>query len=170
MKTIGIIIIMVLSMSLTSFGQGKLKFGHINSNDLLAIMPEKDVAQKAIQDYARQLENQLLEMQTELEKKYSDYLANQESYSNMIKQTKEEELVSLQQRIQNFQHSAQMELQKKEGELLQPIIDKAQKAIDDVSKENGYTYVFDTGTGALLYWPKDSDDILPLVKKKLGVN
>jgi outer membrane protein len=108
-------------------------------------------------------------MQEELEKKYNEYLEKKDNMTDLIKKSKEEELMSLQQRIQTFQTNAQQELQKKEQELLKPIIDKAKKAIEDVCKENGYTYVFDTGTGALLYYPKDSDDILPLVKKKLGI-
>ena len=169
MKNIGLALVIILAFSLSGFSQSKLKFGHLNSNDLFALMPEKEAAQKTLQEYSKQLEDQLVAMQDELEKKYNDYTANSATLSDMIKKTKEEELTSMQQRIQTFQQSAQTELQKKESELLQPIIEKAKKAIEEVSKENGYTYVFDTGTGTLLYWPKDSDDILPLVKTKLGI-
>ena len=169
MKNIGLVLIIVLAFSLAGFSQSKMKFGHLNSNDLFAVMPERDAAQKALQDYSKQLEDQLVAMQDELEKKYNDYQANAATFSDMIKKTKEEELTSMQQRIQTFQLSAQQELQKKESELLQPIIEKAKKAIEEVSKDNRYTYVFDTGTGALLFWPKDSDDVLPLVKTKLGI-
>lgn len=159
----------VLSLALSGNAQQKVKFGHLNSNDLLDAMPDKSDAQKKLQDYSKQLEDQLLAMQEELEKKYNEYLEKKDNMTDLIKKSKEEELISLQQRIQTFQTNAQQELQKKEQELLKPIIDKAKKAIEDVCKENGYTYVFDTGTGALLYYPKDSDDILPLVKKKLGI-
>lgn len=169
MKSIVILSTLVLFLSFVSFGQSKGKLGHLNSNELLEVMPEKATAEKTIQDYAKQMETQLLEMQTELEKKYNDYTANQATYSDIVKKTKEDELMSMQQRIQTFQQTAQQDLQKKESELLKPIIEKAQKAIGDVAKENGYSYVFDTGTGSLLYWPKDSDDLLPLVKTKLGI-
>lgn len=169
MKSIVILSTLVLFLSFVSFGQSKGKLGHLNSNELLEIMPEKATAEKTIQDYAKQMETQLLEMQTELEKKYNDYTANQATFSEIVKKTKEDELMSMQQRIQTFQQTAQQDLQKKESELLKPIIEKAQKAIGDVAKENGYSYVFDTGTGSLLYWPKDSDDLLPLVKTKLGI-
>jgi len=162
-------LISLFLLNITGFSQAKLKFGHVNSNDLFALMPEKNTAQQALQDYSKQLEDQLVAMQDELQKKYTDYQANQATLTDVVKKTKEEELQTMQQRIQTFQANAQDELQKKEQELLKPIIDKAKKAIEDVSKENGYTYVFDTGTGVLLYWPKDSDDILPLVKTKLGI-
>jgi outer membrane protein len=71
-------------------------------------------------------------------------------------------------RIQEFQENAEKKLQDRQQEVLKPIIDRAKKAIEDVAKENGYTYIFDTSVGALLY-QQDSEDILPLVKKKLGL-
>lgn len=164
---------LLLSMGgliITSYSQQKIKLGHLNSNDLLEAMPEKAKAQKSLQDYSKQLEDQLVAMQDELEKKYNEYLEKKDTFTDLIKKNKEEELTSLQLRIQTFQANAQQDLQKKEQELLKPIIDKAKKAIEDVSKENGYTYIFDSGVGTLLYFPKESDDILPLVKKKLGIN
>jgi hypothetical protein len=75
-------------------------------------------------------------------------------------------------RIQEFQENAQKTLQQREQDLLKPIIDRAKKAISDVASENGYTYILDSGTAAVLY-SQDSDDIMPLVKgsnKELGDN
>jgi len=51
---------------------------------------------------------------------------------------------------------------------LQPIIDKAKKAIDDVAKDGNYTLILDSSVGVVLY-SIDGDDILPAVKKKLGI-
>ena len=61
-------------------------------------------------------------------------------------------------------------MQERQSELMKPLVDRAKKAIEEVAKENGYSYIFDTstGVGALLYTP-ESDDIMPLVKKKLGI-
>ena len=64
--------------------------------------------------------------------------------------------------------NAQEQLQGREQELLKPIIYRAKKAIEDVAKEGGYTYILDAGTAAVLY-SQDSDDIMPQVKKKLGL-
>jgi len=57
----------------------------------------------------------------------------------------------------------------KESQLLQPIIEKADKAIKEVGKENGYTYIFDLSRGSVVYFSEVSEDVLPLVKKKLGI-
>jgi len=45
----------------------------------------------------------------------------------------------------------------------------ALNAVNDVAEENGFTYIFDAGMGALVYTSPDSQDILPLVKTKLGL-
>jgi len=107
-------------------------------------------------------------MQEELQKKYNEYTEKQSQMSDLIRQTKEQEIRDLGSRIEAYQQNAQAQLQEKEKELLQPIIDRAKQAIADVAKENGYTYIFDTSVGALLY-QQDSDDIFSLVKKKLGL-
>ena len=164
-----ILLLLAIVLSVTSFAQKSQKMGHINSNELLMMMPENQQAQKALQQHSRELEDQSAAMQAELEQKYNDYLAKKDSLSPLIQKTKETELQDLNQRIQAFQQTAQKDLQVKQQELLKPIIEKARNAIREVAKENGYTYVFDTGTGALVYWPEDSDDLLPLVKTKLGI-
>lgn len=167
-KVLVVVFIMVAFFATDAYSQ-KAKFGHINSNTLLELMPERLAAQGEIQKFAKQLEDQLAMMNQEFQAKYQDYAAKQDSLSTSIRQMKEEELQSLQQRIQSFQQTAQQDLQKKEQELLQPIIDKAKNAIKDVSKEKGYTWVFDTSVGTLLVWPEDSDNLLKSVKTKLGI-
>ncbi len=164
-----ILFLLAVIISVSTFGQGKQKFGHINSNDLLLAMPENQQARDALQQHSKELETQLMAMQAELEQKYNDYLAKKDSLSTLIQQTRETELQDLNTRIQSFQQTAQQDLQAKEQELLQPIIEKARNTIREISKEQGYTYVFDTSTGALVYWPEESDDLLPLVKTKLGI-
>ena len=108
-------------------------------------------------------------MQSELENKYQQYLEQRDSLPQVLLEAKESELTNIQQRLQAFQQTAQKDLSNKEGELLQPIIDKAKKAIDEVAAENNFTYVFDMSMGAILYHSEQSVDMLPLVLKKLGI-
>jgi outer membrane protein len=88
--------------------------------------------------------------------------------SELVKKDKEEELTSLGTRIQNFQQQAQQSLEQQEQALIEPIVNKAKKAIEQVAKENGYTYIFDTSAGSLLFW-EESDNVLASVKKKLNL-
>ena len=158
----------VFALFISLQAQVKLKLGHINSTELMELMPGRDSAQKVLQDYAKSLDEQLTLMNNEFQTKYQDYMTNEATFLEPIKQMKQKELLDLQTRIDDFKTQAQDLLSKKESELVQPLIDKAKKAIDEVAVEKGYNYIFDTGTGALIYY-QDSDDIMPFVKVKLGI-
>ncbi len=156
----------IITSSITA--QTKTKFGHVDSQALLEAMPEKAEADKKLEEFAATLEKQLGAMSSEWESKVQDYRANEAVMSDIIAQTKAEEIQNLEQRIQAFQQNAQQRLAKEEGSVYQPILDKAKASIEKVAEENGYSYVFDTSSGSLLYQP-ESDDILPLVKADLGI-
>jgi len=146
------------------------KIGHINSNELLLAMPERATIETEIQNHAKQLETQLLAMQRELETKYQDFQAKESLMTEAIREDKIKELTSLEKRLNEFQERAQTDLQKKEQELTEPLITKAKDAIEKVAKENSYTYVLDSGIGFMLYIDETTaDDIMPLVKKELGL-
>ena len=151
-----------------SYAQVKSKFGHIDSQALLEAMPEKALADKKLEEFAATLEKQLGAMSTEWESKVQDYRANEAVMSDIIAQTKAEEIQNLEQRIQAFQQNAQQRLAKEEAAVYQPILDKAKASIEKVAEANGFSYVFDTSSGSLLYQP-ESDDMLPLVKADLGI-
>ena len=150
-------------------GVNAQKFGHINNQELYTAMPESDSAQAQIEALAQEYQLQLEEMNVEFNKKYDDYLTNRDSYTDLIRQTKEADITEMQQRIQAFQQNADMDLQTRQQELLRPILEKANNAIRDVAEENGFIYIFDLSRGNPIYWSDQSVDVLPLVKTKLGI-
>ena len=153
---------------LLTLGSYAQKIGHINSQELLSLMPERTTAETSLQDYAKGLESQLTSMQTEYQSMVENYQNNEGSYDDLTKQDKIAEIQSLQERLTTFQQSAQSSLQQKEQELLQPILEKAQSAIDAVADKGKYTYILDSSAGLILY-SKDSENILDKVKKELGL-
>ena len=159
---------MLCAVMSVGFSQVNAKLGYIDSNELLEMMPGKDSIQNVLKDYGKSLENQLQTMYAEYQTKVQDYQTNSGTLSDIIRQSKEKELADLETRIQTFQQQADTDLQDKQVKLLQPLLDKAKNAITAVAKENGYTYIFDVGTGAFLFYEK-GDNILPLVKAKLGL-
>lgn len=144
-----------------------IKFGHIDFQQLLQSMPEKETAQKAMTKVQTDLEAQLQTMQKELQDKSKDYAAQMKTMTDAIRATKEDELRSINERIQTFQQQAQEDMSKKQEALYQPIIEKARKAIGDVAKEQGLLYVFEVN--GVLYHSEQSIELLPLVKTKLGI-
>ena len=165
-KTLIAIAICLFAFGGNAMAQKNLKLGHINSQELMQIMPGRDSVQTVLQAEVAELETTLKQMQAEAEKRYNDYVANQAGWTDLIRQTKQREIQDMSARIQEFQENAQKQLQDREAELTKPIIDRAKKAIDDVAREGNYTYIFD---GAALLYSQDSEDIMPLVKKKLGI-
>lgn len=145
------------------------KLGHIESQKLIQAMPEMTAAQKTLQDKQTEVEKELTNMKEQFQTKMADYSKNMNTYSDVIRASKEQELQELQQRIQRFQEIALDNLEKTQKDLMQPIMDKALNAIKEVAKENNFTYIFDTSAGVILYTAENSEDILPLVKKKLGL-
>ena len=163
-----ILLTIALSLAVTLSIQAQSKFGYLNSNELLAMMPESQSMQEELQTYAKGLESQLTAMQAEYEKKVVEYQQNESSYTDIIKQDKIREIEGIQQRDVEFQKNAQQSLGEKEAELFTPIREKAMAAIDKVAKEGNYTFIFDSGAGSFLY-AAESENILNLVKSKLGL-
>ena len=147
-----------------------LKFGHIDFQGLIQTMPERDVAQKAMAKMQADLESQLGVMQKEYQTKGQEYVAlvKQANVTDAIRQAKEADIQSLQERITTFQQQAQENLQKEESKQFQPIVEKARKTIGEVAKEQGVLYVFDVNS-VLYFNTAQSIDMLPLVKTKLGL-
>jgi outer membrane protein len=145
------------------------KFGHIDMQALVQIMPERAVAEKQFIAYQKEIEDAYGVMQKELQTKFIEYSAKKDSMSETMRRMKEEDLKAMQERVQTYSASAQEQLQNKNAELYKPIIDKADKAVKEVGAEKGLIYVFDLSTRAILYNSKESIDILPFVKTKLGI-
>lgn len=147
-----------------------VKFGHINSDELIQALPEFDSATVQLENFRKELVNALELMSVELNNKSDSYQKESKNYTDIVKQTKEQELVDMNRRIQEFQTNAQTQLQEKQSSLFQPIYAKVDKAIKDVGKENGFIYVFDVAKGSLLYFDEaKSTNIMTLAKAKLGL-
>jgi outer membrane protein len=168
MKNVLKIAIVGVALVVSSFTASAQKVAHINLDSLITLMPESKVAQQSVQDYAKQLEQQITAMQTELQSKYEVFQKDAPNMAPIVKDSKEKELNDLNQRITDFQQQAQADYQKKSTDLSKPVYEKAKKAIDQVAKDNGFKYVLDTSTGLVLY-SEPTDDIINLVIKKLGI-
>jgi len=163
-----VVVLLVLGTSFVSKAQTTLKIGYIEFNTLLAAMPGIDSVKIKLQKYSQTLSDQLDAMKAELENKYMDYQSQSAGMADLIKQTKEKELQDLQARMDAFNQKANTDLQAKQQELLQPFIDKAKNAISEVAKENKYTYILNAIEDVVLY-KEASEDVMPIVKKKLGI-
>jgi outer membrane protein len=162
-----------LLVSAFSFAQAPVKIGYTNVDYVMSQMPESKQIEADLKAYSAQLENQLKSKYAEFEAKGQAYQKGAATMTDVVKADKEKELMSLRSSIEEFQKNADQSLQKKQQQLMEPALDKLQKAIDAVAAENGYTYVFNSDAGygttpVLLHGPEDGN-ISDLVLKKMGV-
>jgi outer membrane protein len=164
-----IIVALLIAIPSTTFAQKVYKFGHLNSEEILKAMPDMDSVQIKMQKYVKDLQDGLEIMQVEYNKKLEEYVKAKETMIDLVKQSKEKELTTMQENIQQYRETAQQNMQQRQTDLMQPIREKVKKAITDIGKENGFTYIFDMVTGSVAYFSADSQDVTDLVKQKLGI-
>jgi len=167
MKQLVITLALLLSGAQAAMSQA-LKLGHIDRQRLLLTLPERKGAEEKMQAFAKVLDERLKAMGAEYQAKVADAQARAETMTQTEREMIVREINELEQRIQAAQEKAQEDLAKQEEELLKPMIEKTNKAVKDVADENGFTYILDVSTGMVLYFDK-GEDIMPLVKAKLGI-
>lgn len=150
-----------------------LKFGHIDFQQIIIAMPEREAATNSWEKIRADLVSKLQAMQKEYSDKDKEYTALTQAKEPLeaIVKAKYDEIQSLQVRIQAFQQTAQESLQKEETKLMQPLYEKARKAINEVAKELGLIYVFEENSpqSAILFHSEQSIDLILPVKAKLGI-
>jgi len=159
--------IALVAFPVIAFAQETQKIAYVNHMDVVTSMSEYKAMQDSLKKAESEYQAELKILSDEYTKKLSDYVAKQDSLNESIKQRRQGELQDLQQRAQTFQETAAQKQDELQQRLSQPILDKLQKAINDVGKENNFLYI--VNSQAFLYVSPTATDATPLVKKKLGI-
>lgn len=161
-----LIVLLFMILPLGAFAQ-EVKIAFVNTQEVFMAMPEVSDMEKQMAALNEKYKQELQQMQNEYQKKYSDFIAQQDSLTENIKLRRMQDIQDIQGRIDNFMQVAQQDVQKKQQELLQPVQEKLQKAIKAVGDEKGYTYIIDPA--ALLYTGTNAIDATSFVRAKLGL-
>ena len=151
----------------TTVSAQQVKLGYIKFDELVTSMPEYKAAGEEFEKKVQEIETQRTKMQEEWTAAVKEYEEKAATFTQIVRQAKEQEIMQMQQRIQSFVELAQQELQSVNEQLMAPIYEKAKKTVDEVAKANGFTYVLDAG--ALIYTAPEAIDLMPMVKSKLGI-
>jgi outer membrane protein len=145
------------------------KFGHVNTQEIMQVMPEYATARTEIENLAKQYEADLKSMQDEFQKKYEDYQKNGATLPDNIKQRREQELQDMDNKIRQSYQDNQQELAKAQQEKLQAITSKILDAIKQIGQTGGYVYIMEVGAGIPYISTTLSEDVTAQVKAKLGL-
>ena len=156
---------LLLFVTMTATAQSKI--AHIDSQTLISEMPEVKEAQAQLEKlqktYATEIDASMKEYQTKLQ----TYSADAQNQGEVTNEARQRELAGMEQNIQQYQQTASQDIQKKQADLLRPLIEKARAAIQKVARAQGFEYVIDGTQGGSLIL-SDGKDLMEDVKKELG--
>jgi outer membrane protein len=168
MKKAGFIGCIMLFLAGTLSAQQK--YGHINSEEVVQMMPEYKQMIASVEKKKKDAQAKMQRMYTDYQSKMNEMNQFGASMMEAVREEKLKELDSLQKSITYFQQTETSSIQEYQSKLLKPLNDKYLKIVNAVAKENGYTYIFDLSSGVVAYHPDVNGDISEQVKKKLGIN
>ena len=157
----------ILFFGATSFVNAQSKVAHINTQELVASMPEYKEAGNQIDQLGKTYEAEIKELATALQNKMKQYDAEAATQTDDENGKRLQEVQGMEQNIRQYQANAQKDMQQKELDLLKPITEKAKAAILKVARAQGFDYVLDSsqGSGVIM---ADGKDLMADVKKELG--
>ncbi len=136
-----LVLVFAIFVSFTSIAQTKI--GHVNTQKLLDTLPSRKVAMQQISDFEQKGVAELKDMETELQKIYSKYMAEQATLTPVMKQYEEERIQKKQQAMQQREQELQQQIQMLGNELNAPILKRVQKAVDHIATAKKINYVID---------------------------
>lgn len=144
------------------------KVGYFDLQYVMPLMPEAQKAEKDLEVYAKQLDDEFVRKQKEFETKYKELLemAKNPDASQTILASKQEELQSLQKQLQEFEQKSVSDIQTRREKALDPIYKKIETTVSEVAKANTFTHVMRVES---IYLPVKENNISDLVLKKLGI-
>lgn len=176
-KTIIAIVALLASFSAPVLAQTTppVKIGYTDVQVILERLPESKSIQNEMNVLQLQYKKTIEDKAKDYEAKVDDYQKTAPNLTEVIRADKEKVIRDLGQQIQELQTNSQNALQKKSMDLLSPVLDKIDKAIKEVGKDNGYLYILSSDAGqagnpVILYVGDESMNVTNLVLKKLGVD
>ncbi|MDR0431116.1 MAG: OmpH family outer membrane protein [Tannerellaceae bacterium] len=164
MKKLIVLLIMFLPLGVMA---QEIKIAYVNVQEIFMAMPELSNIEKQLTEMNEKYTQELNVMRDEYQKKYSDYVAQQDSLTENIKLRRMQEIEDIRSRMENFLPIAQQDMQKKQEELYKPVQEKIQNAIKSVGEEKGYTYIIDPQV--FLHIGNSAINATQFVRTKLGI-
>lgn len=158
-------LVMIALVAFNPFLNAQNKTGYVSIDEVVQLMPDYKKATADMAQFDSALQINYGETLKELNRQDSMFKADSVKMAPAAKTAKKEQMKKLLVELQGYEQNYQQQMQQKQEELMAPVAQKANQLIADVAKANGYAYVF--RKEALVVSP-EGDDILPLIKKKLG--
>lgn len=159
---------LVTALSIICSAAFAQKFAHVNSQECFQLMPEMDEVRSQMDAIVTENQEVMKAMYEEYQSKVQTYQQKAATWTAAIKESKEKEIMEMENRIQETQANMQQEIQAIQNKLTAPVMQKLQDTLNKLAKEGGYIYVFDSSS-ALYIDPAQSKDLTPDLRNALGI-
>ncbi len=166
------LLLVAFSIFLIGFVATAQRYAVIDSKYILEKLPEYKESQTKLNQFSAQWQQEIERKQTDLDKMYKDFDAEQVMLSDDLKKKREDELYNKEKEVRDLQKKRfgfEGDLFKKRQELIKPIQDKVYTAIQKLAVDRTFDFILDKSEGITVIFadPKldKSDDVL----KFLGV-
>lgn len=159
-----LLIAAVLFLGASNSIQAQAKMAHVDVNELISKMPAMLDAQKQLEKLSGTYDAEYKTMVEEYQNKLKKYDQEASTVTDVINQARQTEVQDLTKRITDYRDNAQKELQKKEADMVKPLMDKIKASISKIGKAKGFQYVINIADLLLA----DGPDLTADVKKDLG--
>ena len=140
------------------------KFAHMNSQEVIVVMPEYTKAQADLEAMSKKYSQEMERTQSEFNKKVQEFQQQADSLPRNIAERRQKELQEMAQKQEAYQS-----MQKAQQDALAPIYKKLDDAIQAVGKAEGAIYIFDLARTPIPYVGAESVDVTSKVKTQLGI-
>lgn len=164
-------LIIALAMFFGALQLNAQKIGYIDTEKILKVIPEYKNAQTQLESLSSQYQSKIESEYSKIETMYNSYQRQKASMSAQARAQKENEIIEREKTVKQLQMSYFGQdglMQKKSAELLDPIKDKVNAAIEKVAQGGGYMILFDVAAMQGIAYRNSNDDLSQLVIKALG--
>ena len=166
------IIILACSLWLLSFISAAQKYAIIDTRYILDKLPEYKEAQSQLDAVAVTWQKEIDDMQTELDKMYRDFEAEQVMLSEELKKKREDQLFLKEKELRDLQRKRfgfEGDLFKKRQELVKPVQDKVFNAVQKLAVQRSYDFILDKSEGITVIFADPKLDKSEDVLRELGI-
>jgi outer membrane protein len=147
-----------LTLLLTSTASAELKIAVFDMQLAIQTTQDGQIAQKSLAKEFKLLQNQLKKREFGLREKLQSFDKKALLLSEKKRAEQQQELQQLSMNLQKDMKKMQLDFQKKQMTQTQPIIEKLQKKITQLSQQKGYDLILNKSSGQVL-WTKETLDI-----------
>ncbi len=143
-KFLSTVIFLLFFMSVSAVAQ--VNIGYLSMQEVLDQLPERQQIEQQLNNFIQEKQQELQEKAAGFQDELAQYQQNQASLSSQQREAREGELIEMEQALNEFQQSVQVDIQRRRAELLQPVYSRIDKAIADIAEDMNLDFVLNKST------------------------